>query len=82
VGRRIKDAIKKAKSVVIGAVKGVVHFVVKTAEEVIDFVVDTAEKVAEFVEAVVEKVVKASKNSSSFSSFYSTGTTFSTRSAI
>jgi hypothetical protein len=69
VGRRIKDAIKKAKSVVIGAVKGVVHFVVKTAEEVIDFVVDTAEKVAEFVEAVVEKVVKAIKKFIEFLQF-------------
>lgn len=69
VGRRIKDALKKAKSVVIGAVKGVVHFVVKTAEEVIDFVVDTAEKVAEFVEAVVEKVVKAVKKFIEFLQF-------------
>jgi len=69
VGRRIKDALKKAKSVVIGAVQGVVHFVVKTAEEVIDFVVDTAEKVAEFVEAVVEKVVKAVKKFIEFLQF-------------
>lgn len=68
-GRRIKDALKKAKSVVIGAVQGVVHFVVKTAEEVIDFVVDTAEKVAEFVEAVVEKVVKAVKKFIEFLQF-------------
>ena len=61
IGRRIRDAIKKATSVVIGAVKGVVHFIVRTAEGIIDFVVDTVEKVAEFVEAVVEKVVKAIK---------------------
>ncbi|MGF1459028.1 MAG: hypothetical protein ACFBSG_08375 [Leptolyngbyaceae cyanobacterium] len=69
IGRRIRNALKKAKSVVIGAVKGVVHFVVKTAEEVIDFVVDTAEKVAEFVEAVVEKVVNGIKKFIEFLQF-------------
>ena len=69
IGRRIRNAVKKATSVVVGAVKGVVHFVVKTAEEVIDFVVDTVEKVAEFVEAVVEKVVNGIKKFIEFLQF-------------
>lgn len=69
IGRRIRNAIKKAKSVVVGAVKGVVHFVVRTATEVIDFVVDTAEKVAEFVEAVIEKVVNGIKKFIEFLQF-------------
>ena len=41
IGRKIKNAIKKAASVVIGTVKDVVHVIVKTAEGIIDFVVDT-----------------------------------------
>ncbi|ESA36374.1 egf domain-containing protein [Leptolyngbya sp. Heron Island J] len=69
IGRRFKNAIKKAASVVIGTVKDVVHVIVKTAEEVIDFVVDTAEKVAEFVEAVVEKVVSGIKKFIEFLQF-------------
>ncbi|MEM1280407.1 MAG: LamG-like jellyroll fold domain-containing protein, partial [Cyanobacteria bacterium P01_H01_bin.152] len=69
IGRRIRNAIKKAKSVVVGAVKGVVHFVIKTAEEVIDFVVDTVEKVGEFIEAVVEKVVNGIKKFIEFLQF-------------
>ncbi|MEL6383405.1 MAG: LamG-like jellyroll fold domain-containing protein [Cyanobacteria bacterium J06626_18] len=69
IGRRIRNAIKKATSVVVGAVKGVVHFVVKTAEEVIDFVVDTVEKVGEFIEAVVEKVVNGIKKFIEFLQF-------------
>ncbi|MEM8805790.1 MAG: hypothetical protein AAGF01_07165, partial [Cyanobacteria bacterium P01_G01_bin.38] len=69
IGKRIREAVKKATSVVVGAVKGVVHFVVKTAEEVIDFVVDTAEKVAELVEAVVEKVVNGIKKFIEFLQF-------------
>ncbi|MBE9067370.1 LamG domain-containing protein [Leptolyngbya cf. ectocarpi LEGE 11479] len=59
--KKIKKAVKKAASVVVGTVKDVVHVIVKTAEGVIDFVVDTAEKVADFVEAVVEKVVNGIK---------------------
>ncbi|NJM58650.1 MAG: hypothetical protein HC857_16295 [Synechococcales cyanobacterium RU_4_20] len=70
IGRRLRNAVKKATSVVIGAVKGVVHFIVKTAEEVIDFVIDTAEKVAEFVEAVVEKVVNGIKKFIEFLQFF------------
>jgi hypothetical protein len=69
IGRRFKDAIKKAASVVIGTVKDIVHVIVKTAEGVIDFVVDTAEKVAEFVEAVVEKVVEGIKKFIEFLQF-------------
>ncbi len=69
IRRRIRDAFKKAKSVVVGAVKGVVHFVVKTATEVIDFVVDTVEKVGEFIEAVVEKVVNGIKKFIEFLQF-------------
>ena len=69
IGKKIKDAIKKAASVVIGKVKDVVHVIVKTAEGIIDFVVDTAEKVAEFVEAVVEKVVKGIKKFIEFLQF-------------
>ncbi|MEM6436253.1 MAG: hypothetical protein AAF773_20745, partial [Cyanobacteria bacterium P01_D01_bin.115] len=69
IGRRIRNAIKKAKSVVVGAVKGVVHFVIKTATEVIDFVVDTVEKVGEFIEAVVEKVVNGIKKFIEFLQF-------------
>jgi hypothetical protein len=69
IRRRIRDAVKKATSVVVGAAKGVVHFVVTTATEVIDFVVDTVEKVAEFVEAVVEKVVKGIKQFIEFLQF-------------
>ena len=69
IGRRIRNAIKKATSVVVGAVKGVVHFVVKTATEVIDFVVDTVEKVGEFIEAVVEKVVNGIKKFIEFLQF-------------
>ncbi len=69
IGRRIRDAIKKATSVVIGAVKGVVHFIVRTAEGIIDFVIDTVEKIGEFVEAVVEKVVKTIKQFIEFLQF-------------
>ncbi len=69
IGRRIRDAVKKATSVVVGAVEGVVHFVVKTAEGVIDFVVDTVEKIGEFVESVVEKVVSSIKQFIEFLQF-------------
>ena len=69
IGRRIRNALKKATSVVIGAVEGAVHFIVKTAEEVIDFVIDTVEKVGEFIEAVVEKVVNGIKKFIEFLQF-------------
>lgn len=69
VGRRIRDAIKKATSVVVGAVEGIVHILVKTAEGIIDFVIDSAQKVAEFVEAVVEKVVNGFKKFIEFLQF-------------
>ncbi|MCG8350765.1 MAG: LamG domain-containing protein, partial [Chloroflexales bacterium] len=66
---RIKEAVKKAVSVVVGFVKDVIHVIVKTAEDIIDFVVDTAEKVGAFVEAVVEKVVTAIKKFVEFLQF-------------
>lgn len=69
LGRKFKNVIKKATSVVIGKVKDIVHVIVKTAEGVIDFVVDTVEKVAEFVEAVVEKVVNGIKKFIEFLQF-------------
>ncbi|MEL6161942.1 MAG: LamG domain-containing protein [Cyanobacteria bacterium J06627_32] len=69
IGRRFRNAIKKATSVVIGTVKNVVHVLVKTVEGIVDFVVDTAEKVADFVEAVVEKVVKGIKEFIEFLQF-------------
>ena len=69
IGKRFRNAIKKATSVVIGTVSNVVHVLVKTAEGIIDFVVDTAEKVADFVEAVVDKVVKGIKKFIEFLQF-------------
>ncbi|MCB0196267.1 MAG: hypothetical protein KDJ65_30225, partial [Anaerolineae bacterium] len=66
---KIKDAVKKAVSVVVGVVKNVVHIIVETAKEVINFVIDTAEKVGEFVEAVVEKVVNGIKQFIEFLQF-------------
>ncbi|MGD1949540.1 MAG: hypothetical protein ACFB14_07820 [Leptolyngbyaceae cyanobacterium] len=69
IGRSIKNAVKKATSVVVGAAADVVHVIVKTAEEVTDFVVTTVEEVAEFVEAVVEKVVESIKKFIEFLQF-------------
>ncbi|MCU6711051.1 hypothetical protein M6D81_20365 [Paenibacillus sp. J5C_2022] len=66
---RIKDAVKKAVSVVIGAAKKGFHLIVQTAEGLIEFIVDTAQKVAEFVEAIVEKVVKGIKQFIEFLQF-------------
>jgi hypothetical protein len=47
VGRRIRDAIKKATSVVVGAVEGIVHILVRTAEGIIDFVRQSGEATGE-----------------------------------
>ncbi|NET36140.1 MAG: hypothetical protein F6K19_29630 [Cyanothece sp. SIO1E1] len=69
VFRKIKNAVKKAVSVVVGTVKDIVHVIVKTAEGIIDFVIDTAEKVADFIEAVVEKVVNGIKKFIEFLQF-------------
>ena len=65
----IKNAIKKATSIVVGVVKGAVHLLVKTVEGVVDFVVDTVKKVVEVIEAVVETVVKAIKKFIEFLQF-------------
>ncbi|MGD1940565.1 MAG: LamG domain-containing protein [Leptolyngbyaceae cyanobacterium] len=69
IGRSIKNAVKRATSVVVGAAEDVVHVIVKTAEEVTDFVVNTVEEVAEFVEAVVETVVNGIKKFIEFLQF-------------
>ncbi|MHA7581154.1 LamG-like jellyroll fold domain-containing protein [Paenibacillus vandeheii] len=66
---RIKDAVKKAVSVVIGAAKKGFHLIVKSAEGLIEFVVDTAEQVGEFIEAVVERVIKGIKQFIQFLQF-------------
>lgn len=57
IGRRIRDAVKKAVRVTVGFVKNVMNIVVDLGGEILSFVLDTAKKVAEFVESVVEKVV-------------------------
>jgi|GEM_PF-3165846 len=67
--KRIKDAIKKAVAVVVGAVEKVIHVIVTTAEEVIDFVVDTVEKVVAAVEGFVERVVAGIKQFIEFLQF-------------
>jgi hypothetical protein len=76
LGRRFRDAFRKATRVVvgivkdpIGAVRDLVNIIVETAEGILKFVIDTARKVAEFIEAVVEKVVKAIKQFIEFLQF-------------
>jgi hypothetical protein len=76
LGRRFRNAIRKATRVVvgivkdpIGAVRDLVNIIVETAEGLLKFVIDTARKVAEFIEAVVEKVVKAVKQFIEFLQF-------------
>ena len=69
--KKIKNTVKKATKVAIGAVKNTVRVVVKTVkkvakkvedaveevvEETVSFIIETAEEIGEFVEGVVEKI--------------------------
>ena len=69
VGRKIKNTFKKAASVVIGKVKGVVHAIVETIDGFVDIIIDTVEKIAAVVESIVERVVEKIKQFIEFLQF-------------